>query len=324
MARRRVPPQPPRMPAQRRSKALVITAAILLVGFLALTAFSSFWTERAWFGSVDFRGVFDKLILTRVGLFVVTGALMAGVVALNMYLAHRFRPITVAMRRDDPAARYRQALSPEDIRARALLLERCDEPMAASTELLLMFAARAQHVRELVQPALQRGAWVLSDRFTDSSHAYQGAGRGLDAALIAELERRVVGIEPGLTIDGRVYWPGPIAGAVVTARFGDQIVTTSSRTDGRFGLDLSAKYVGESTITGSGVPNDAYLVTNFGAHAYVDANRSHRINLRIENLFDEGYVTRYYNVTREDNGQTQLAGRLGPDRMWSLNYTYVF
>lgn len=94
--------------------------------------------------------------------------------------------------------------------------------------------------------------------------------------------------------------------------------------DGRFGMDLSAKYVGESTITGSGVPNDAYLVANFGAHAYVDANQSHRINLRIENLFDEGYVTRYYNVTREDNGQTQLAGRLGPDRTWSLNYTYVF
>lgn len=74
------------------------------------------------------------------------------------------------------------------------------EPPAAETELLLMFAARAQHVRETIQPALARGAWVISDRFTDSSYAYQGGGRGIDAAFIAELEHRVVGIQPGLTL----------------------------------------------------------------------------------------------------------------------------
>ena len=83
---------------------------------------------------------------------------------------------------------------------RELLLHRGDEPVAADTELLLMFASRAQHVREVVMPALTRGAWVISDRFTDSSYAYQGAARGLDAGFIAELERRVVGIEPGLTL----------------------------------------------------------------------------------------------------------------------------
>ena len=83
---------------------------------------------------------------------------------------------------------------------RELLLHRGDEPVAADTELLLMFASRAQHVREVVLPALARGAWVISDRFTDSSYAYQGAARGLDAGFIAELERRVVGIEPGLTL----------------------------------------------------------------------------------------------------------------------------
>ncbi len=85
-------------------------------------------------------------------------------------------------------------------RIRGLLLDPSHEPAAPETELLLMFAARAQHVREVVLPALQRGAWVISDRFTDSSYAYQGAARGLDAAFIAELERRVVGIEPGLTL----------------------------------------------------------------------------------------------------------------------------
>src|SRR3546814_15982052 len=83
---------------------------------------------------------------------------------------------------------------------RCLLLDPAHEPPAAETELLLMFAARAQHVRETILPALERGAWVISDRFTDSSYAYQGGGRGLDAGFIAELERRVVGLQPGLTL----------------------------------------------------------------------------------------------------------------------------
>ena len=85
-------------------------------------------------------------------------------------------------------------------RIRELLLDPGHEPPAPETELLLMFAARAQHVRETIVPALERGAWVLSDRFTDSSYAYQGGGRGLDAGFIAELERRVVGLQPSLTL----------------------------------------------------------------------------------------------------------------------------
>lgn len=83
---------------------------------------------------------------------------------------------------------------------RALLLDPAHEPAAAETELLLMFAARAQHVRETIVPALERGAWVLCDRFTDSSYAYQGGGRGLDVARIAGLERDFVGIEPAMTL----------------------------------------------------------------------------------------------------------------------------
>ena len=83
---------------------------------------------------------------------------------------------------------------------RGLLLDPRREPPTAETELLLMFAARAQHVHETILPALERGAWVLSDRFTDSSYAYQGGGRGLDDGFIAELERSAVGIQPGLTL----------------------------------------------------------------------------------------------------------------------------
>ena len=85
-------------------------------------------------------------------------------------------------------------------RIRGLLLDAGDEPVHAKTELLLMFASRAQHVQEVVLPALERGAWVISDRFTDSSYAYQGAARGMDIGFIAELERHAVGIEPGLTL----------------------------------------------------------------------------------------------------------------------------
>ncbi|MGO1068341.1 dTMP kinase [Lysobacter sp. CA199] len=83
---------------------------------------------------------------------------------------------------------------------RGLMLDTHHEPATAETELLLAFAARAQHVRTTILPALERGAWVVSDRFTDASYAYQGGGRGLDADFIADLERRVVGIRPALTL----------------------------------------------------------------------------------------------------------------------------
>lgn len=83
---------------------------------------------------------------------------------------------------------------------RGLLLDPSHEVPAAETELLLMFASRAQHVRETILPALERGAWVVTDRFTDSSYAYQGGGRGLPSHLIAGLENAFVGIEPGLTL----------------------------------------------------------------------------------------------------------------------------
>lgn len=83
---------------------------------------------------------------------------------------------------------------------RALLLQTTQHGFCAETELLMMFASRAQLVRETIEPALARGAWVLSDRFTDASFAYQGGGRGLDPGFIAELERRVVARKPDLTL----------------------------------------------------------------------------------------------------------------------------
>lgn len=83
---------------------------------------------------------------------------------------------------------------------RELVLQPGRGALCAETELLLMFAARAQLVREVILPALVRGAVVLSDRFTDASFAYQGGGRGIEPARIAELERWVCGIKPDLSL----------------------------------------------------------------------------------------------------------------------------
>ena len=75
------------------------------------------------------------------------------------------------------------------------------EPMASETELLLMFAARAQHVKQRIEPALAAGTWVLCDRFTDATRAYQGGGRGLDLSQIEALAAWVHGdCWPDLTL----------------------------------------------------------------------------------------------------------------------------
>jgi dTMP kinase len=71
---------------------------------------------------------------------------------------------------------------------RRLILEHNDESMAEMTELLLVFAARAQHIERVIKPALAVGKWVLCDRFTDATYAYQGGGRGLDVQIISKLE----------------------------------------------------------------------------------------------------------------------------------------
>lgn len=84
---------------------------------------------------------------------------------------------------------------------RQLLLARREEQVAPNAELLLMFAARAQHLQQVVLPALSRGDWVLCDRFTDATYAYQGYGRHQPMQTIRNLERLVQGdLQPGLTL----------------------------------------------------------------------------------------------------------------------------
>ena len=84
---------------------------------------------------------------------------------------------------------------------RSLLLDADNQQMCPQAELLLMFAARAQYVNEWLIPALDRGDWVVSDRFVDASYAYQGGGRGLSFERIGWLEQWVLGdLQPDLTL----------------------------------------------------------------------------------------------------------------------------
>ena len=105
--------------------------------------------------------------------------------------------------------------SPLAERLRALLLGRGEERITPDAETLLMFAARSIHIENRIRPALDQGTWVICDRFTDATRAYQGAGRGVDAALI---ERLALSVHAG-------FWPRrtlvldlPVAQGLVRAR----------------------------------------------------------------------------------------------------------
>ena len=91
--------------------------------------------------------------------------------------------------------------TPRAERIRELLLETTNESMPPTCELLLVFAARASHIATVIEPALARGDWVVCDRFTDATYAYQGGGRGMSSHAIATLEQLVQGeLRPDLTL----------------------------------------------------------------------------------------------------------------------------
>ncbi|MDA8484763.1 dTMP kinase [Pseudomonas resinovorans] len=131
------------------------------------------------------------------GLFItLEGPEGAGKSTNREYLAERLRShgIEVVLTREPGG-------TPLAERIRELLLTPSDETMGVDTELLLVFAARAQHLEGVIKPALSRGAVVLCDRFTDATYAYQGGGRGLPEARIALLENFVQGdLRPDLTL----------------------------------------------------------------------------------------------------------------------------
>jgi dTMP kinase len=120
----------------------------------------------------------------------------------------RGRGITVRLTREPGG-------TPLAERLRRIVLERGSEPLSAVTETLLMFAARALHVEGVIAPALRQGEWVVCDRFTDATRAYQGSGRGVDAALIDALARAV---HPQLSPDCTLLLDLPVAAGLARAR----------------------------------------------------------------------------------------------------------
>ena len=105
---------------------------------------------------------------------------------------------------------------------RQILLANREEVVAPITELLLMFAARSQHVAEVIRPRLQAGQWIICDRFVDASYAYQGYARGIDLDVVSALERWVVGPTlPGLTL--YLDLPPEVGAARIAAREKDRV-----------------------------------------------------------------------------------------------------
>jgi len=98
---------------------------------------------------------------------------------------------------------------------RALLLE---APMNLETEALLMFAARREHIAQVIEPALRAGKIVISDRFTDASFAYQGGGRGLSLAKLNDLEKWVQGCPDGSLLQPNLTFLFDLPGSVAEAR----------------------------------------------------------------------------------------------------------
>ena len=98
---------------------------------------------------------------------------------------------------------------------REILLRVAGESVDPITELLIMFAARRQHLSQVIEPALAGGTWVVSDRFTDATYAYQGGGRGMDAGAVAVLETLVQGeLRPDYTF----LLDAPVATGMARAR----------------------------------------------------------------------------------------------------------
>ena len=100
-------------------------------------------------------------------------------------------------------------------RLRQVALERAAEPLTPVAETLIMFAARALHVQHVILPALSRGEWVVCDRFTDATRAYQGGGRGVDAALLEALAQAV---HPDLAPDCTLWLDLPVELGLARAR----------------------------------------------------------------------------------------------------------
>ncbi len=143
---------------------------------------------------------------------------------------------------------------------RGLLLDPAYTGMDTLCELQLMFAARAEHLAKVIRPALAAGRWVLCDRFTDATYAYQGGGRGVDAAVIARLEDLVQGgFRPDLTLLLDVTVETGLARASLRGtldRFEQEQVEFFERVRQAY-LDMARRHPGRYRIVDAGQPLEA-------------------------------------------------------------------
>jgi dTMP kinase len=122
--------------------------------------------------------------------------------------------------------------TPTGDRIRELLLDSRSGSLAPRAEMALMFADRAQAIAEIIEPALAAGQTVLCDRFTDSTEAYQGAGRGLGSQLVLDMHRLVCGhLQPDITL---LLLPSLEASLKRARRRNDRVAAQSGRDEGRF------------------------------------------------------------------------------------------
>jgi dTMP kinase len=128
--------------------------------------------------------------------------------SFGMLMQERYPDRDVVMTREPGGTQLGEQL-------RTLLL---DAPMNLETEALLMFAARREHIAQVIEPALQAGKIVISDRFTDASFAYQGGGRGLSLEKLNDLERWVQGRENGSLLQPNLTFLFDLPGAIAEAR----------------------------------------------------------------------------------------------------------
>jgi len=157
-----------------------------------------------------------------------------------------------------------------------------DAAISARAELLLLFAARAQHIDQVIAPALAAGRWVVCDRFTDATYAYQGGGRGLDARDITVLEEWMqAGLQPDLTLLLDV--PVAVGQARVRARGGGT---------GNATVASDSTITGDATVTDDSTVTDDATVTDNATVTDAAGDRFERESMAFKEAVREAYLAR--------------------------------
>lgn len=158
---------------------------------------------------------------------------------------------------------------------RALVLQRRDHPIGVTTELLMIFAARASHVADVIAPALALGRWVLCDRFTDCTEAYQGAGQGVATATVRQLAAIA---HPGLVPDRTLLLDAPPAAALARVASRGAKLDRFEAEDGEFFERVRRGYLDIATRE----PGRVRLIDAAGNEQQVAAAIAHELDVCLQ------------------------------------------